>query len=142
MTANDIITLANAGFNATQIAKILEIANAPAQVPTPPAQVPTPPAQVLTQVPVPPAQVPTPPAQVLTQVPTPPAPVPTQVPVPPAQVPAQVPTNAPDYILQAIQRVDNRLNQLAIQNSQMPERQTTHDILAEIINPPREEEKK
>ena len=135
MTANDIITLANAGFNANQIAKILEIANAPAQVPTPPAQVPTqvptPPAQVLTQVPTPPAQVPAPPAQ-----------VPTQVPVPPAQVPTQVPTNAPDYILQAIQRVDNRLNQLAIQNSPMPERQTTDDILAEIINPPREEEKK
>ena len=128
MTANDIITLANAGFNANQIAKILEIANTPAQVPVPPAQVPT-------QVPVPPAQVPT-------QVPVPPAQVPTQVPVPPAQVPTQVPTNAPDYILQAIQRVDNRLNQLAIQNSPMPERQTTDDILAEIINPPREEEKK
>ena len=123
MTANDIITLANAGFNATQIAKILEIANAPAPVP---------------------AQVPTPPAPVPTQVPTLPAPVqvPTQVPTPPAQVPTQVPTNAPDYILQAIQRVDNRLNQLAIQNSQMPTRQTTDDILAEIINPPREEDKK
>ena len=117
MTANDIITLANAGFNATQIAKILEIANAPAQVPT---QVPVPPAQVPAQVPVPPAQVPT----------------------PPAQVPTQVPTNAPDYILQAIQRVDNRLNQMAIQNSQMPTRQTTDDILADIINPPREEDKK
>ena len=120
MTANDIITLANAGFNANQIAKILEIANAPAPVPTPPAPVPT--------------QVPTPPAPV----PTPPAPVPTQVPTPPAPVP----TNAPDYILQAIQKVDDRLNQLAIQNSRMPERQTTDDILAEIINPPREEEKK
>lgn len=106
MTANDIITLANAGFNATQIAKILEIANASAQVPT---QVPVPPAPVLAQ---------------------------------PAQVPTQVPTNAPDYILQAIQKVDNRLNQLAIQNSQMPTRQTTDDILAEIINPPREEDKK
>lgn len=142
MTANDIITLANAGFNATQIAKILEIANAPApvptQVPTPPAPVPTPSAPVPT-----PAQVPTQvPAQVPTQVPAPPAPVPTQVPTPPAQVPTQVPTNAPDYILQAIQRVDNRLNQLAIQNSQMPTRQTTGDILAEIINPPREEDKK
>ena len=128
MTANDIITLANAGFNATQIAKILEIANAPAQVPT---QVPVPPAQVPAQVPVPPAQVPA-------QVPVPPA----QVPTPPAQVPTQVPTNAPDYILQAIQRVDNRLNQMAIQNSQMPTRQTTDDILADIINPPREEDKK
>ena len=124
MTYDDIVTLAKAGFNANQIAKILEIANAPAQVPTPPAQAPVPPAQVPTQVPVPPA------------------PVPTQVPVPPAQVPTQVPTNAPDYILQAIQKVDDRLNQLAIQNSQMPERQTTDDILAEIINPPREEEKK
>lgn len=110
MTANDIITLANAGFNANQIAKILEIANAPAPVPTPPAQ---------------------------------PAPLPAPVPVQSAPVPAQpAPANAPDYILDAIGKIDARLNQMAIQNSRMPERQTTDDILAEIINPPREGDKK
>ena len=64
--------------------------------------------------------------------PTPPTvpPVPTPPTVPP------VPTNSPDYILQAINNVNDTMRQMQINMTNQPKVETTDDIIASIINPP------
>lgn len=109
MTYEDIVTLAKAGFTAEQIARLSAVQNT-AQ-PTPPA--------------VPP--VPTPPA--VPPVPTPPA-------VPPVQGQNPIPANSPDYILQAINNVNDTMRQMQINMTNQPKPETTDDIIASIINPP------
>ena len=66
--------------------------------------------------------------------PTPPAvpPVQTQ----PAVPPVQTPYNSPDYILQAINSVNDTMRQMQINMSNQPKPETTDDIIASIINPP------
>ena len=75
--------------------------------------------------------------------PTPPAvpPVQTQPVVPPVQTqpavpPVQTPYNSPDYILQAINSVNDTMRQMQINMSNQPKPETTDDIIASIINPP------
>ena len=74
--------------------------------------------------------------------PTPPAvpPVQTQPAVPPVQTqpavpPVQTPYNSPDYILQAINSVNDTMRQMQINMSNQPKTETTDDIIASIINP-------
>ena len=110
MTYEDIVTLAKAGFSAEQIARLSAVQNT-AQ-PTPPA--------------VPP--VPTPPA--VPPVPTPP------VPTPPVPGQNPIPANSPDYILQAINNVNDTMRQMQINMTNQPKVETTDDIIASIINPP------
>ena len=107
MTFDDIMALAKAGFTADQIARLSAVQNT-AQ-PTPPVQTQTPPA-------VPPVQ--------------------TQPAVPPAVPPVQTPYNSPDYILQAINSVNDTMRQMQINMSNQPKPETTDDIIASIINPP------
>ena len=109
MTFDDIMALAKAGFTADQIARLSAVQNT-AQ-PTPPA--------------VPPVQ---------TQ--TPPAVPPVQTQTPPAVPPVQTPYNSPDYILQAINSVNDTMRQMQINMSNQPKPETTDDIIASIINPP------
>ena len=116
MTFDDIMALAKAGFTADQIARLSAVQNT-AQ-PTPPA--------------VPPVQTQTPPAV---------PPVQTQPAVPPVQTqpavpPMQTPYNSPDYILQAINSVNDTMRQMQINMSNQPKPETTDDIIASIINPP------
>lgn len=106
MTYEDIVALAKAGFTAEQIGRLSAVQNT--TQPTPPA--------------VPPVQ--TPPVQ------TPP--VQTQ----PAVPPMQTPYNSPDYILQAINSVNDTMRQMQINMSNQPKVETTDDIIASIINPP------
>ena len=75
--------------------------------------------------------------------PTPPAvpPVQTQPVVLPVQTqpavpPVQTPYNSPDYILQAINSVNDTMRQMQINMSNQPKPETTDDIIASIINPP------
>ena len=75
--------------------------------------------------------------------PTPPAvpPVQTQPAVPQAQTPpavppVQTPYNSPDYILQAINNVNDTMRQMQINMTSQPKVETTDDIIASIINPP------
>ena len=111
MTYEDIVALAKAGFTADQIAKLSAVQNTAQPTPPAPAQpVPTQPTQ------------PTPPVQ--TQ--------PTQPTVPPAQTPY----NSPDYILQAINSVNDTMRQMQINMSNQPKAESTDDIIASIINPP------
>ena len=117
MTFDDIMALAKAGFTADQIARLSAVQNTAQS--TPPAVPP-----VQTQPAVPP--VPTPPA--VPPVPTPPA-------VPPVP-PVQAPYNSPDYILQAINSVNDTMRQMQINMSNQPKPETTDDIIASIINPP------
>ena len=117
MTFDDIIALAKAGFTADQIARLSAVQNT-AQ-PTVPAVPP-----VQTQPAVPPVQ---------TQPAVPPVPpVQTQ----PAVPPVQAPYNSPDYILQAINSVNDTMRQMQINMSNQPKPETTDDIIASIINPP------
>ena len=108
MTFDDIIALAKAGFTADQIARLSAVQNT-AQ-PTVPA---VPPVQTQPAVP------PVPPVQ-------------TQ----PAVPPVQAPYNSPDYILQAINSVNDTMRQMQINMSNQPKPETTDDIIASIINPP------
>ena len=108
MTFDDIMALAKAGFTADQIARLSAVQNTAQS--TPPAVPP-----VQTQPAVPP-------------VPTPPA-------VPPVP-PVQAPYNSPDYILQAINSVNDTMRQMQINMSNQPKPETTDDIIASIINPP------
>ena len=114
MTYEDIVALAKAGFTADQIAKLSAVQNT--TQPTPPA--------------VPPVQTPpaVPPVQTQPAVP----PVQTQ----PAVPPVQTPYNSPDYILQAINSVNDTMRQMQINMSNQPKPETTDDIIASIINPP------
>ena len=73
---------------------------------------------------------PTPPVQ--TQMPPTVPPVQTQ----PAVPPVQTPYNSPDYILQAINSVNDTMRQMQINMSNQPKPETTDDIIASIINPP------
>ena len=66
--------------------------------------------------------------------PTPPAVPPVQT--PPAVPPVQTPYNSPDYILQAINSVNDTMRQMQINMSNQPKPETTDDIIASIINPP------
>lgn len=111
MNANDILTLAKAGFNATQIAALMQISNAPVPAPAP------------------------------TPVPAPvPAPVPTPIPAP---VSTPVSTPNTDPILAQIEKLQTMMQANAIINSSLPpQQQTTEDILANIINPPKPTENK
>ena len=114
MTYEDIVALAKAGFSADQIARLSAVQNT-AQ-PTPPVQTQMPPT-------VPPVQ---------TQMPPTVPPVQTQ----PAVPPVQTPYNSPDYILQAINSVNDTMRQMQINMSNQPKPETTDDIIASIINPP------
>ena len=111
MTYEDIVALAKAGFTAEQIGRLSAVQNTAQPTQTPPA--------------VPPVQ-------------TPPAvpPVQTQPAVPPAVPPVQTPYNSPDYILQAINSVNDTMRQMQINMSNQPKPETTDDIIASIINPP------
>lgn len=111
MTYEDIVALAKAGFTADQIAKLSAVQNT-AQ-PTQPT-VPTAPIQ---------PTVPTAPTQ-----PT--------VPAVPTVPPAQTPYNSTDYILQAINSVNDTMRQMQINMTNQPKVETTDDIIASIINPP------
>ena len=116
MTYEDIVALAKAGFTAEQIGRLSAVQNT--TQPTPPA--------------VPPVQTQTPPAV---------PPVQTQPAVPPVQTqpavpPMQTPYNSPDYILQAINSVNDTMRQMQINMSNQPKPETTDDIIASIINPP------
>ena len=128
MTYEDIVALAKAGFTADQIAKLSAVQNT--TQPTPPVVPP-----VQTQpVQTPPA---VPPVQTQPVVP----PVQTQPAVPPVQTqpavpPVQTPYNSPDYILQAINSVNDTMRQMQINMSNQPKPETTDDIIASIINPP------
>ena len=117
MTYDDIVTLAKAGFTAEQIARLSAVQNtAQPTVPTAPIAQPT--------VPTAPIAQPTQPA-----VPTVPA-------VPPVQGQNPIPANSPDYILQAINNVNDTMRQMQINMTNQPKPETTDDIIASIINPP------
>lgn len=116
MTYEDIVTLAKAGFTAEQIARLSAVQNT-AQ-PTQPAA-PT----VQTQPAVP-------------TVPTAPVAQPTVPTAPIAQPTVPVPANSPDYILQAINNVNDTMRQMQINMTAQPKVETTDDIIASIINPP------
>ena len=125
MTFDDIVSLAKAGFTADQIARLSAVQNT--TQPTPPVQTQMPPT-------VPPVQTQMPPAvpPVQTQMPPTVPPVQTQ----PAVPPVQTPYNSPDYILQAINSVNDTMRQMQINMSNQPKPETTDDIIASIINPP------
>lgn len=107
MTYEDIVTLAKAGFTAEQIARLSAVQNTTQPtVPTAPVAQPTQPA-----------------------VPTVPA-------VPPVQGQNPIPANSPDYILQAINNVNDTMRQMQINMTNQPKPETTDDIIASIINPP------
>lgn len=117
MTYDDIVTLAKAGFTAEQIARLSAVQNtAQPTVPTAPIAQPT--------VPTAPIAQPTQPA-----VPTVPA-------VPPVQGQNPIPANSPDYILQAINNVNDTMRQMQINMTNQPKPETADDIIASIINPP------
>jgi hypothetical protein len=127
MTTNDILTLANAGFNSKQIIAIGQMMVAP----TVPAQ-----QQIIagTQQTVPAQQF-----------------VPVQQTVPAQQfvpvqqtVPAQqaVPAQNADPVIAEIQKLTGAIQANALLNSNMPHtQQTADDILASIINPPTPDKK-
>ena len=73
-------------------------------------------------------------------VPTAPIAQPTVPTAPIAQptVPGQnpIPANSPDYILQAINNVNDTMRQMQINMTTQPKPETTDDIIASIINPP------
>lgn len=113
MTYEDIVALAKAGFTAEQIGRLSAVQNT-----TQPTQSAVPP--VPTQPAVPPVQ-------------TQPAVLPVQT--QPAVPPVQTPYNSPDYILQAINSVNDTMRQMQINMSNQPKTETTDDIIASIINP-------
>ena len=121
MTYEDIVALAKAGFTAEQIGRLSAVQNT--TQPTPPVQTQIPPA-------VPPVQTQIPPAVPPVQTPPTVPPVQTQIP------PVQTPYNGPDYILQAINSVNDTMRQMQINMSNQPKAETTDDIIASIINPP------
>lgn len=109
MKIEDIIALAGAGFSKQDIIKIAGTGSIPTPAPAP--------------------------APILT-------PTPASAPAP-APVPAQVPGNTQDVFNQRMGVLDNRLDEITrliqvgnLSNSQIPEPQTTDDMLASIINPP------
>ena len=111
MTYNDIITLAAAGFTAEQIARLSAVQNT--TQPTVPAVQSAQTSPTVQSVPLAPT--------------VPLAPVPGQNPIP---------ANSPDYILQAINNVNDTMRQMQINMTNQPKVETTDDIIASIINPP------
>ena len=69
-------------------------------------------------------------------VPTAPVAQPTVPTAPVAQPTVPVPANSPDYILQAINNVNDTMRQMQINMTNQPKVETTDDIIASIINPP------
>lgn len=122
MEMTDILALARAGFNATQIAALAKITPAapPVQAapPAAPAQNPA------TQLPG--AQVP--PAALFNQT--------------PAQLPgAPAAQTATDPIMAQMQALTAAIQANGILNSAQPKQETADDVLASIINPPAPEKK-
>ena len=118
MTYEDIVTLAKAGFTAEQIARLSAVQNTTQPtVPAAPVAQPTQPA-----VPTVPTAQPTVPTALIAQ------------PTVPGQNP--IPANSPDYILQAINNVNDTMRQMQINMTNQPKPETTDDIIASIINPP------
>lgn len=109
MTIDDVLTLVKAGFSREEIA-VMAASAEPA-----PAPEPTPA----------------------------PAPAPAPEPAPaPAPEPAPQPEARPDMLAQILERFDTMTQALqasAIRGTQQPPKQTTDDILAEIIRPARKE---
>lgn len=129
MEIKDIITLANAGYNAQQISAIMSAQSAPTP-PTPP--VATAPAPVATpQTPI----VPTQPMAIPNQ---PIYPQYYQQPTAPAQV---TPTTSTDPIMEQIKALTTAVQSTALNMTQMPKPETADDVLASIINPPSKEVK-
>ena len=62
--------------------------------------------------------------------------VPTAPTVPTAPAVPTAPYNSPDYILQAINSVNDTMRQMQINMINQPKPETTDDIIASIINPP------
>ena len=125
MTYDDIVTLAKAGFTAEQIARLSAVQNtAQPTVPTAPIAQPTVPTAPVAQPTIPTAPIAPP------TVPTAPIAQPTV----PSQNP--IPANSPDYILQAINNVNDTMRQMQINMTNQPKPETTDDIIASIINPP------
>lgn len=62
----------------------------------------------------------------------------TTAPIAQPNVPGQnpIPANSPDYILQAINNVNDTMRQMQINMTSQPKPETTDDIIASIINPP------
>ena len=125
MTYEDIVTLAKAGFTAEQIARLSAVQNTaqPTQPAVPPVQTQPAAPTVQTQPAVP-------------TVPTAPVAQPTVPTAPLAQPTVPVPANSPDYILQAINNVNDTMLQMQINMTNQPKVETTDDIIASIINPP------
>ena len=128
MTYEDIVTLAKAGFTAEQIARLSAVQN---------TTQPTVPAAPVAQPTVPAAPVAQPTQPAVPTVPTAQPTVPTALiaqPTVPGQNP--IPANSPDYILQAINNVNDTMRQMQINMTNQPKPETTDDIIASIINPP------
>lgn len=121
VNANDVLTLARAGFNAQQIAALATVNQQPEQpAPTTPAQpVPAPaPAQ-----PAPPAA----PAQ----------PVPVPAPAQPANLTAPVQSeNDVSAVLAKLGVLTEAIQSNGLLNANQPKQQTADEILAAIIQPP------
>ena len=131
MTYEDIVTLAKAGFTAEQIARLSAVQNTTQPtVPTAPVAQPTVPTAPIAQPTVPTAPIAQP------TVPTAPIAQPTVPAVPPVQGQNPIPANSPDYILQAINNVNDTMRQMQINMTNQPKVETTDDIIASIINPP------
>ena len=109
MKPEDFLTLAKAGFNATQITAIMTLQNAPA---------PAAPAPAAPAAPAPAAAAPAP------------APAPAAAPAPAPATPAL------DPLTMQIQNLTAMIQQNALNNTNMPTPPKTDDILASIINPP------
>lgn len=119
MTTQDVLILARQGFTAQQIAGLIQASPQPVAQP-----VPQPVAQPVPQ-----------PVQQPSTQPTPQhAPQPTPQPYNP-YVPVYPVPQANDPILQAIQGLQTTIQSNALLNTQLPEPQSTDDILAEILNP-------
>ena len=132
MKYSDIITLAQAGFTAQQIAQMAQVEAAP--VPQEPAPVPQEPrglAAILTEM------------QTLVPATSQPAPAPQPSPAPdPQPSPAPAPAPAPDQltaILAEMQTLKQTMQAQNRQNAELipPTPQSAQDILSSIIAPPK-----
>ena len=125
MNINDILTLANAGFSKDEITKLAAVT--PTLTPAP-APAPTP-------IPVWPQQPPMHPSQ------TPVWPSAQTHMYSPAPAPAPAPTSddSINQMLAEMSLLRQDIQQNNILNSQQPKVETTDDIIAKIINPPKKE---
>ena len=116
-TNNDILTLARAGFTASQISALNAI-QTPVVQPVQPVQ---------------PVQTPVQPMHPVVQ--------PMQPVVQPVQTPVQPMQPVTDQYGDTLNQILSAIQTNAINQTTQPKAQTTDDILAEIINPPIREEK-